>query len=316
MSAASFELERFEWTAPDRLEVTGRWRGVRGIRFLRPTLDVEADGERRHLLAVLDHKPWSAEDGDEWVAAFPWRGEQVDPTGAELAVTPNVIVTLPAPGGSAEAGGVPREPAPAPDDRDRAVTLELREQLDAVAAERDVAVRQRDAALADAARAAKRDAARAGADDEARAAAEEAARERDAALAARDELAERLNAAVAAGHAAKADAESAATERDAAEARHRERERGARERDQAVRQRDQAILERDQAIRERDEARRERDELSARLRQAPAAAPSLGPAATPPGPARSTSPWLVRGLALGALALLLAIVAAISQGLL
>ena len=29
----SFELERFEWTADDRLEVVGRWNGVRGRRI-------------------------------------------------------------------------------------------------------------------------------------------------------------------------------------------------------------------------------------------------------------------------------------------
>ena len=31
----SFELERFEWTADDRLEVVGRWNGVRGVKLGR-----------------------------------------------------------------------------------------------------------------------------------------------------------------------------------------------------------------------------------------------------------------------------------------
>src|SRR5689334_14511281 len=74
---ASFDLARFEWTAPDRLEVAGHWLGVRGLRFMRPTLEVyTADGERHRLLALLDHKPWEAEAGREWVAAFPWKGER------------------------------------------------------------------------------------------------------------------------------------------------------------------------------------------------------------------------------------------------
>ena len=34
----AFAAERFHWPAPDRLELTGRWTGVRGIRFVRPTL--------------------------------------------------------------------------------------------------------------------------------------------------------------------------------------------------------------------------------------------------------------------------------------
>src|SRR5918999_1342196 len=36
----SFEVERFAW-ADGRLEVTGRWYGIRGRRFLRPSLAVE-----------------------------------------------------------------------------------------------------------------------------------------------------------------------------------------------------------------------------------------------------------------------------------
>ena len=58
----------------DRLEVTGRWFGVRGRRFMRPTLHVRVDGRRRRLIAVLDHKPWAADTEDTWTAAFAWRG--------------------------------------------------------------------------------------------------------------------------------------------------------------------------------------------------------------------------------------------------
>ena len=61
-----FELESLELTAVDRLEVSGRWYGVRGRRFVRPTLTLLGGGtEPRHRsLADLDHKPWSAEDGE------------------------------------------------------------------------------------------------------------------------------------------------------------------------------------------------------------------------------------------------------------
>ena len=45
----SFELERFEWTADDRLEVVGRWNGVRGRRLLRPALTVDAGGRRQRV---------------------------------------------------------------------------------------------------------------------------------------------------------------------------------------------------------------------------------------------------------------------------
>jgi hypothetical protein len=93
--AVTFHVERFEWTAPGRLEVMGRWFGLRGERFLRPTLDVEVAGDSRRLLALLEHKPWVAAEGGEWVAAFAWEGDPVDFTDAELAVGPELAVELP-----------------------------------------------------------------------------------------------------------------------------------------------------------------------------------------------------------------------------
>src|SRR4051812_381885 len=94
---AVLDVERFEWTAPDRLGGAGRWSGVRGMRFMRPTLGMPDEGHRRRLLALLEHKPWAAEDGELWLAAFPWEGEPVDVEGAELAVAPSIAVTLPPP---------------------------------------------------------------------------------------------------------------------------------------------------------------------------------------------------------------------------
>src|SRR4051794_15781377 len=96
-AAVAFEVERFAWTAPDRLEVTGRWFGLRGHRFMRPALVVEAGEERRRLLALLEHKPWAADDGEPWVAAFAWQGEPVELSAAEMSVAPSVAVELPPP---------------------------------------------------------------------------------------------------------------------------------------------------------------------------------------------------------------------------
>jgi hypothetical protein len=95
-----FELERFQWSAPDRLEVEGRWFGVRGRRFVRPVLNVQVGGgRRRRLLALLEHKPWAADEGAAWIAAFPWSGTQDGVGEAELEVGA-LTVDLPAPGGS------------------------------------------------------------------------------------------------------------------------------------------------------------------------------------------------------------------------
>ena len=199
----TFEVDRFDWAAPDRIEVIGRWYGLRGHRFMRPVLDVSAGEDQRRLLALLEHKPWAAEEGEEWVAAFPWKGEPLDFDDAELALAPSIAVELEPPRAP---GGKKRKPAPdakrthaapsRPDgrtldrlERELAAAQEDREQLRAevsllegrLAAERDAAERreahrasreeraaaeERDAAIAE------RDAARAERDEARRAALE------------------------------------------------------------------------------------------------------------------------------------------------
>jgi hypothetical protein len=89
-----FEPERFELTTGDRLELSGRWYGVRGRRFVRPTLMLIGDGERSRALADLEHKPWSAEDGESWIAAFPCELDAGEVLEVELAVAPDIAVTL------------------------------------------------------------------------------------------------------------------------------------------------------------------------------------------------------------------------------
>src|SRR3954469_8420999 len=89
----SFELARFEWASPDRLEVEGRWHGVRR-RLPRATLVVEVAGERRRLRALPDTGAVSPE---RWGAAFPWEGELPVLPGAELEVGRGIVVDLPRP---------------------------------------------------------------------------------------------------------------------------------------------------------------------------------------------------------------------------
>jgi len=95
--AVAFEVERFGWAGSDRLEVTGRWFGLRGHRFMRPALIVEAGDDRRRLLALLEHKPWTAHEGEEWVAAFAWKGEVGKFESAELNVGSGIDLELPSP---------------------------------------------------------------------------------------------------------------------------------------------------------------------------------------------------------------------------
>src|SRR5882762_282002 len=97
LEPASFEVERFELGPDACLEIHGRWFGVQGRRFMRPTLTAMAGGREHRLLAVLDHKPWIPAEGETWLAAFPWSTDPAALLQAELTVAPDVTVPLPPP---------------------------------------------------------------------------------------------------------------------------------------------------------------------------------------------------------------------------
>lgn len=89
-----------------RLEVRGRWYGVRGRRFMRPTLTFRsrADASEKRVLADLEHKPWAAQDGDDWLAAFPLGAGLQAAAELELAVAPDITVALAGGAGAAKPG--------------------------------------------------------------------------------------------------------------------------------------------------------------------------------------------------------------------
>ena len=262
-NGVTFEVDRFEWVDGDRLEVTGRWYGLRGHRFVRPVLVVQAADEQRRMLAVLDHKPWAAEDGDEWIAAFPWEGEPLELTAAELAVAPSLAVDLPVPRVPGQRGTAPagsegplharrgsvepkakprprRKPAAAASSTpDESVTPEEVAALRAQLASEQASVRRLAAQLEEAHQGLA--AARAAADDH-----DALAGERDAAIAARDEA--RANANL--------DHDAIIEERDQAV---HERAAALYARDEALDERAAANFERKNAIVERDAAFAERD---------------------------------------------------------
>ena len=252
-AGAAFEVERVE-VEDGRLIVSGWWSGVRGMRFVRPTL---LTGDRQ-VLATLEHKPWAPGGEEPWRAAFPWDGADADLTGLTLVVAPSVIVPLgpdapvPAPPAvqepptvkeppkvetppeveapppveepTAEEPAPADEPPPAPEPlppdpeltrlRSRVSDLETTLSLERRAAQDAVA--ERDEAVA----------ARVGAE-----------RERDHAIAQRDE---------------------ALADRDAAV---RTRKRMETQRDEALEALATVEEQRDEAIAERDEARAQRDEV-------------------------------------------------------
>jgi hypothetical protein len=281
-AGVSFEVDRFAW-ADGRLELTGRWYGIRGRRFLRPTLDVEVDGSPRRMLAVLEHKPWAADDGEEWVAAFEWTGDPVALAVAELAVGPELAVVLPPPtGGPAKKARRARtagERLEARPPRAQALEAELAEARAEISNLRDRLAAEQKAwqerveqveALRDESAAAK-SAAEAERDGMA-AERDEVAAARDAAIAERDQL-------VSARDAASAERDEAVTARDAALA---DAAKAGAERDKAVREKAAVENELKAAERARDKARQERNEWLTRARDAAA---GQGPAAKEAAPA-------------------------------
>ena len=255
----AFELERFELAGDDRLEVAGRWFGVRGLRFVRPSLTVQTEDGARNLLALLEHKPWAAEEGRSWIAAFPWQGDSPDPGEVELAVAPSVVVTLTAVPGEAQAESrrtvrkqALHERLKAEETRARRLEREvawLREEREALRAAAEEASAERERVTGDLA---------------------DARRERDAAAEERDRLVRERDVALFEAEAAAVERNDALRERGEAVERREgvlaeratvlaERDEALRGRDAAVRERDRAALERDQAVRDRDDARAERE---------------------------------------------------------
>jgi hypothetical protein len=163
MTSVAFELDRFV-AEDERLEVIGRWVGVRGRRFVRPSLSAVVDGHSKRALAELEHKPWAAEDGD-WMAAFRWSGPVDGIDDFELAVAPDLAVRLPPPSDDGRSG--PELTLPAVESGDDA------DSGRGGAAERDSTPAGHQEALAEL--------------DEALAARAQALAERDEALAARDD---------------------------------------------------------------------------------------------------------------------------------
>src|SRR4051812_47904486 len=94
--AAVFEIDRFEFV-PNRIELVGTWSGLRARRFIRPTLVLHREGEEKRLLAMLEHKPWAADNGAEWIAVFAWDGGPEKFVSAELNVGSGLDLKLPPP---------------------------------------------------------------------------------------------------------------------------------------------------------------------------------------------------------------------------
>ncbi len=272
LEPASFEVERFALAGDDCLEVRGRWFGVRGRRFVRPALTAVAEGRKQRILAALEQKPWSAEEGEDWIAVFPFDTDPADLIEPELTVAPDVTVPLPPPSTPAakrtarlrgeDLAKAKRDAAKLRAERDRALAARDAE-IDArhaaieeevgrrIAGLRAEVERERAGAQLAAQTARERDDARAARDD-ALHARDEAAREREQARSARDNAMQERNRMLAQRDAARTRVEEAT----------RQWEQTAALGTQRTLDRDAVIVERDRLTRELYAARDERDSLA------------------------------------------------------
>ena len=256
--SVSFEVERFEPRGGDQLVLSGRWFGLRGRRFMRPTLTLCSGDSSKRALADLEHKPWAAEDGELWEAAFPIEPDGGDPGSIELTVAPDITVALPAPGSAAREQRIRARPR-----RDdlldnlRGARRDGRPRTGSGNG-RDPRRGGRSATGWEEGLEAQREAPRV---PEAPSTASQP-READA-LAARLSQAqreiERLRAELARQDGVKVEAASALSRRDAAVNRLSE---ALAARDQAAQAYEQAIRARDQALRERDHIRKQLDRMA------------------------------------------------------
>src|SRR4051794_12237911 len=91
----TFELERFAWAGPERLEVGGRWSGLGDEQLGSPVLTVELKDHALRLSPLALAPPRLGPHG-EWSAAFFWPERRPMSLGpARLEFPTGLVVDLP-----------------------------------------------------------------------------------------------------------------------------------------------------------------------------------------------------------------------------
>jgi hypothetical protein len=149
-----FELERFEWQTPDRLEVAGRFHGLQEPPAHEPVLVISGGGAAHRLNAVPEMAPAPPEEGKAWRAQFVWDEAPVGVEAAALEMGPDLVVDLPPPGAKTtllrpdyldvrhtqqEDDAMPADPTAEPETEPQATTAsgDIALQADLLAAEQE-----------------------------------------------------------------------------------------------------------------------------------------------------------------------------------
>jgi hypothetical protein len=110
----TFALDRFEWGAPDRLDVAGSFSGLKDPPAAEAVLTVDGpDGP--HRLPAIEDGAGPPADGAPWVAAFAWLEAPVAFDHARLELGPTLAVELPGPGQGEPGSSLPVSTAAADD---------------------------------------------------------------------------------------------------------------------------------------------------------------------------------------------------------
>jgi hypothetical protein len=97
-TAPTFELKRFVWATPDRLELAGTFDGLQSTPVdAAPVLVVRAGDNVHRLPAVADTLDGPPAVGRVWQAAFAWQDAPVAFGVAELHLGSGLVVHLPEP---------------------------------------------------------------------------------------------------------------------------------------------------------------------------------------------------------------------------
>jgi hypothetical protein len=94
----AFELERFSWRGPGRLEVAGRFAGLPG-EVGEPVLVVRGPAGAQELTAEPGSVEGGSAEGERWHARFAWPAAPTAFDAAELHVGDALVVELPDPPG-------------------------------------------------------------------------------------------------------------------------------------------------------------------------------------------------------------------------
>ena len=95
---ATFELKRFAWGTPDRLEVSGVFGGLPDTPAeASPVLVVKAGDTVHRLPAIPESLDGPPADGRPWQAQFAWQDPPFAFAGAELRIGEELAVDLPEP---------------------------------------------------------------------------------------------------------------------------------------------------------------------------------------------------------------------------